>query len=168
VATNASSPVARARRRRRRPFGRWGQLTLADIFGFIHEVVERPALSPAQIDWAVAEGVNEGLPAEGWVVRMDKTVGEGSKNPNLANGKGLDHLADVYGQQIVGIYFQALAGCRSLKISCSGHAGPGRGRLLGLQQVLPDRSGYGLLPAVSARPAPMPPGSTVHPLRSTY
>jgi hypothetical protein len=45
---------------------------------------------------------------DGWVVRSDKTIGAGSNNPNLANGKGVDHLADVYGNQIVGIYFVAL------------------------------------------------------------
>jgi len=86
----------------------WERLTLADIFGFINSIVGGPALSSTQIEWAVAEAVNEGLPVDGWVVRSDKTIGEGSSNPNLANGKGLDHLADVYGPQIVGIYFQAL------------------------------------------------------------
>ena len=88
--------------------GAWARITLTDIFGFINTVVGGPALTPDQITWAVGEAVAEGLPADGWVVRSDKTIGEGSKNPNLANGKGLDHLADVYGAQIVGIYFQAL------------------------------------------------------------
>lgn len=88
--------------------GVWERLTLADVFGFINGIVNGPPLSASQIDWAVAEGVSQGLPENGWVVRSDKTIGEGSKNPNLANGKGLDHLADVYGQQIVGLYFQAL------------------------------------------------------------
>ena len=87
---------------------RWVNLTLADIFGFINTIVGGPALSAGQINWAVGEAVSQGLPAGGWVVRSDKTIGEGSQNPNLANGKGLDHLADVYGPQIVGIYFQAL------------------------------------------------------------
>ena len=50
----------------------------------------------------------EGLPAGGWTTRSDKTIGENSKNPNLGNGKGLDHLADSVGPQVVGIYFQAL------------------------------------------------------------
>jgi hypothetical protein len=56
----------------------------------------------------VSEAVNEGLPAGGWVVRADKVIGENSHNPNLANGKGLDHLADTFGAQLIGIYFQAL------------------------------------------------------------
>jgi hypothetical protein len=88
--------------------GNWMRLGLADIFGFINGVVGGPALTPSQIDWAVSEAVAQGLPADGWVTRADKTIGEGSSNPNLANGKGLDHLADSVGPQIVGIYFQAL------------------------------------------------------------
>ena len=48
--------------------------------------------------------VAAGLPADGWVIRTDKTIGEGSNNPNLANGKGLDHLVDSVGGTIVGIY----------------------------------------------------------------
>ena len=87
----------------------WQRITLADIFGFINGIVGGPALSPAQVDWAVTEAVSEGLPAVGWVVSGLKTIGEGSSNPNLADGKGLDHLADAYGNQIVGIYFAALA-----------------------------------------------------------
>ena len=87
---------------------RWVQLDLATIFGFINEEVGGDPLSASQIDWAVDEAVSEGLPRDGWVTRSDKTIGEGSKNPNLANGKGLDHLADVYGEQIGGIYFAAL------------------------------------------------------------
>jgi hypothetical protein len=67
-----------------------------------------PALTPGQISWAVDTAVAQGLPADGWVVRADKVIGEGSSNPNLANGKGLDHLADAYGPQLVAIYFAAL------------------------------------------------------------
>ena len=85
--------------------GRWDMLPLGAIFGFIHEVVGGVPLTPAQIEWAVDEAANQGLPAEGWLVRSDRTIGAGNR---LADGKGLDHLADVYGEQIVGIYFQAL------------------------------------------------------------
>jgi hypothetical protein len=89
--------------------GRWVPLTLADVFGFIHDVVGGAPLSPAQIDEAVAMAVDQGLPEDGWVVRGDKTIGEGSKNPNLANGRGLDLLSLAVGEQIVGIYFAVLA-----------------------------------------------------------
>jgi hypothetical protein len=83
-------------------------LSLRAIFGFIHLPVGGSALTPAQIDWAVGEAANQGMPADGWLIRSDKTIGEGSSNPNLADGKGVDHLVDAYGVQIVGIYFQAL------------------------------------------------------------
>ncbi len=86
----------------------WVRLTLSDLFGFIHEFVGGPALAPGQVDWAVAAAIDAGLPADGWVTRSDKTIGEGSQNPNLADGRGLDHLADTVGEQVVSIYFQAL------------------------------------------------------------
>ena len=87
---------------------RWFRLGLADVYGFINQDVGGPALTPAQIAWAVGESIKQGLPADGWVIRADKTIGEGSKNPNLANGKGLDHLVELVGAQVVGIYFDAL------------------------------------------------------------
>jgi hypothetical protein len=87
----------------------WMRLSLADVFGFINQEVGGPALTADQITWAVNEAVAEGLPADGWVIRSDKTIGEGSANPNLADGKGLDHLADSAGPQIAAIYFKALA-----------------------------------------------------------
>jgi hypothetical protein len=88
--------------------GRWVRLTLPELYGFIHLLVGKPALTAVQIEWAVGESIDQGLPADGWVVRADKTIGEGSKNKNLGNGKGLDHLEDLVGAQVVGIYFQAL------------------------------------------------------------
>ncbi len=89
--------------------GVWARLTLADIFGFINGFVGGAALSPSQVTWAVNAAVAAGLPADGWVVRSDKVIGEGSANPNLANGRGLDHLADSFGPQLIGIYFAALS-----------------------------------------------------------
>jgi hypothetical protein len=88
---------------------KWMRLSLADVFGFINQEVGGPALTADQITWAASEAVAEGLPADGWVIRSDKTIGEGSSNPNLADGKGLDHLADSVGPQIAAIYFKALA-----------------------------------------------------------
>ena len=42
-----------------------------------------------------------------FTVRADKTIGEGSNNPNLANGKGLEHAEDVYGD----LFFAAVTAC---------------------------------------------------------
>ncbi|MEO7555886.1 MAG: hypothetical protein ABIV94_04695 [Acidimicrobiales bacterium] len=89
--------------------GNWTRLTLGALFSFINGFVGGPPLSAGQVTWAVGEAASHGLPADGWVVRSDKVIGEGSSNPNLANGKGLDHLADAFGPQLVGIYFAALA-----------------------------------------------------------
>lgn len=83
----------------------WGVLTLADVLGFINEEVGGAALTDAQIAWAVA---HRGDIPESWVTDFRKTIGEGSANPNLADGRGLDHLADLYGEQVVELYFAAL------------------------------------------------------------
>jgi hypothetical protein len=85
---------------------RWVRLTLQDVFGFIGAELGGRDLTADEIDQAVEMAVDAGLPANGWVIRSDKTIGEGSSNPNLANGKGLDHLIDSAGPTIVGIYFQ--------------------------------------------------------------
>lgn len=89
--------------------GNWDRLRLEDIFGFIHFDVGGPALTPDQIEEAVDIAVAQGLPENGWLTRVDKTIGEGSSNPNLHDGKGLDHLVGLVGEQIVGIYFQVAA-----------------------------------------------------------
>lgn len=83
----------------------WGKLFLADVLGFIHEEVGGPALTTDQIAWAVA---NRGDLAEFWVIRFDKTIGAGSSNPNLADGRGLDHLVPMVGEAVVALYFAAL------------------------------------------------------------
>jgi len=86
----------------------WDWLTLHDVFAFVlPEVTGWPTLTDSQIDWAVAQATAQGIP-NAWVTRSNKTIGEGSANPNLANGKGLEHLADVYGPQLGAIYFAAL------------------------------------------------------------
>jgi hypothetical protein len=88
--------------------GNWAVLSLRSVFtDILPFVLGAPPLSPSQLDWAVATATAQGVPGS-WVTRTDKVIGEGSSNPNLANGKGLDHLADVYGAQLAGIYFAAL------------------------------------------------------------
>ncbi len=85
----------------------WEVLTLHDIFAFILPgVLGQPALSAAQLTWALDAAAAQGVPSQ-WTIRSDKTIGEGSSNPNLANGKGLDHLADAYGPILIPIFFAA-------------------------------------------------------------
>ena len=87
----------------------WTTLTLTDIFTFIlPDVLQAPALTPSQLEFALATAAAQGIPSS-VTTRSDKTIGEGSSNPNLADGQGIDHLADVYGQQLGGIYVAALA-----------------------------------------------------------
>ena len=50
----------------------------------------------------------DGQPAT-FTFRTDKTIGEGSANPNLSNGKGLEHAADVY-EPIITDYISHCAG----------------------------------------------------------
>jgi hypothetical protein len=63
------------------------------VEGFAHSPDFPPGFDP---DCFVAYWSSHGGPAS-FTVRSDKTIGEGSSNPNLANGKGLEHIEDAYG-----------------------------------------------------------------------
>jgi hypothetical protein len=77
---------------------RWIVLTAADIASF----------TPPGTDQAcfIKYWTSNGGPAS-LTVRSDKTIGEGSSNPNLANGKGLEHAEDVFGE----LFFAAVTAC---------------------------------------------------------
>jgi hypothetical protein len=77
---------------------RWIALTAADIASF----------TPPGTDQAcfIEYWTSHGGPAS-LTVRSDKTIGEGSSNPNLANGKGLEHAEDVFGE----LFFAAVTAC---------------------------------------------------------
>ena len=70
----------------------WVTVTVADIANF----------TPPGTDHAcfIEYWTSHGGPAS-LTVRSDKTIGEGSNNPNLADGRGLDHAADVFGGLLV-------------------------------------------------------------------
>jgi hypothetical protein len=72
----------------------WDKLYLSTILGAFL------GLTDDQVAWALD---NRGDLPEYWVTRIDKTIGEGSSNPNVANGKGLDLLVDLVGPQIFGL-----------------------------------------------------------------
>lgn len=69
----------------------WVTVTVAD---FAHSPEFPPGTDP---DCFVAYWSSHGGPAS-FTIRSNKTIGEGSSNPNLANGKGIDHIDDAYGQ----------------------------------------------------------------------
>lgn len=79
---------------------RWATVT---IEGFAQSPDFPPGFDP---DCFVDEWLTNGGPA-GFTVRIDKTIGEGSANPNLANGSGLEHIEDVWGA----LFLQSLAAC---------------------------------------------------------
>jgi hypothetical protein len=67
--------------------------TTVTVDGFAHSPDFPPGVDP---DCFVAYWTAHGGPAS-FTVRSDTTIGEGSANPNLGNGKGLDHIEDAYG-----------------------------------------------------------------------
>ncbi|MER7555641.1 hypothetical protein ABTZ46_01790 [Nocardioides sp. NPDC126508] len=69
---------------------RWVTVTVA---GFAHSPDFPPGFDP---DCFVAYWLSHGGP-ESFTVRSDKTIGEDSSNPNLANGSGLEHIEDAWG-----------------------------------------------------------------------
>lgn len=78
----------------------WDKLYLSTILG------QFLGLNEAQVAWALD---NRGDLPEFWVIRIDKTIGEGSSNPNLADGKGLDHLIELVGPQVFALAAAAQA-----------------------------------------------------------
>jgi hypothetical protein len=67
---------------------RWFALTVQEIATFTPPGTDQTCF----INYWLSHGGPASL-----TVRSDKTIGEGSANPNLANGKGLDHAEDVFG-----------------------------------------------------------------------
>ncbi len=91
--------------------GRWVTLTLHDLFETTEEV-GLPDLTEAQVDYATALASSWGVP-DSFTIRSDKTLLENAsgwqKNGHSSDGKGIDHFVDVYGDQLFGALFAALA-----------------------------------------------------------
>jgi hypothetical protein len=79
---------------------RWVVVTIND---FVHSEDFPPGVDP---DCFIAYWSSHGGPAS-FTVRSDKVIGEGSKNPNLADGRGLDHIDEAYGP----LFGAALGSC---------------------------------------------------------
>jgi len=79
---------------------RWVTVSVAD---FANSPDFPPGVDP---DCFIAYWSSHGGPAS-FTVRSDKTIGEGSQNPNLGNGSGLDHIEDAYGP----LFGAALGSC---------------------------------------------------------
>jgi hypothetical protein len=90
---------------------RWITVTLTHIY----EATEQfgfPDLTAAQVTYATALAESWGVP-DSFTFRSDKLIGANAsgweKGDHATDGKGIDHFFDVYGQQIVGALFAALA-----------------------------------------------------------
>jgi hypothetical protein len=91
--------------------GIWVRLTLHQLYETTEEV-GLPDLTPAQVDYATNLALAWGVP-DSFTFRSDKTLLENAggwqKNGHSSDGKGIDHFVDVYGDQLFGALFAALA-----------------------------------------------------------
>jgi hypothetical protein len=69
---------------------RWVTVAVAD---FVNSPDFPPGVDP---DCFLDYWSSHGGP-DSFTVRSDKTIGEGSQNPNLGDGRGVDHIEDAYG-----------------------------------------------------------------------
>ena len=69
---------------------RWVTVSVAD---FAHSPDFPPGVDP---DCFIAYWSSHGGP-DTFTIRSDMTIGAGSRNPNLGNGRGVDHIEAAYG-----------------------------------------------------------------------
>ena len=91
----------------------WFNLTTELVFTAILPEETGITLTPEQLAWALDQAEAAGIPS-GFVIRVDKTIGvtKGGKTApgfekNGADGHGIDHAVDAYGDQLFGIFFAA-------------------------------------------------------------
>lgn len=90
--------------------GKWITVTLHDIYEET-ELFGFPDLTEAQVDYAAALAGSWGVP-DSFTFRSDTLLPPSTAWDELGlstDGKGIDHFFDVYGEQIVGALFAALA-----------------------------------------------------------
>jgi NADPH:quinone reductase-like Zn-dependent oxidoreductase len=90
--------------------GVWVTVTLHQLYETTEEV-GLPDLTPAQVDYATTLAASLGVP-DSFTIRSDKTLLENAsgwqKGDHAADGKGIDHFVDVYGDQLFAALFAAL------------------------------------------------------------
>ena len=80
----------------------WHELTLPDLFSHLPPFL--PALSPAQVDEAVALAETQGIPSS--VALFGKQtipVSQDEWSAKSGDGKGVDHFFSAYGDRLIGI-----------------------------------------------------------------
>ncbi len=90
--------------------GEWMTVTLHDIYEQT-ELFGLPDLTEEQVDYAVALASSWGIPGS-FTFRTDTLLPPSSAwdaGGHSTDGKGIDHVFDLYGDQIVAALFAALA-----------------------------------------------------------
>ena len=88
----------------------WSTLALADLYSQAHLFLQtgRP-LSPAEVDAAVAQAAQQGIPTSFTVFgrhMLPRSVEEMEQlSSRSSDGKGVDHFFVAYGEDIIAIYF---------------------------------------------------------------
>lgn len=84
--------------------------TLPEVFTFVGELLELPALSDGQLAWAVEAGRDAGLPNQLTFFVGNHVIAEGTPamDKHSADGRGIDHAFDWI-PVIASIYAEALA-----------------------------------------------------------
>jgi hypothetical protein len=90
--------------------GRWFTLTLEQLFSETEDF-GFPDLTAAQIEYAANLSLDSGVP-ESFTFRTDKTIaGEApgfEATGRGADGNGVDHFFEIYGETLIGALFAAL------------------------------------------------------------
>ena len=91
----------------------WFNLSLEFLYTVLLPEETGLELSEAGLAYALEASAEAGIP-DGFVIRVDKTIGVNGNEitvpgfeKNGADGHGIDHAVDAYGDQIVGIFFAA-------------------------------------------------------------
>lgn len=96
----------------------WETLTLAHLYETVHGHVSEPgqppmpALTPAQVEQAVAMATAKGVPSSFTVFHggmLPRSADKKAPSPKSSDGKGIDHFASGHGETIIGIYFALIA-----------------------------------------------------------
>ena len=87
----------------------WHELTLTGLFSHLPPFL--PALTPAQVQEAVALAEAQGIPTSVALFgKQTVPVSQDEWSPKAGDGKGVDHFFTAYGDQLIGIVMTVSAG----------------------------------------------------------
>ena len=89
----------------------WVALDISELFASAHEFLGGPALTPAQIDQAVAMAAEAGVPTTlTTFARGTLPKGKGVPESHSTDGKGIDHYFHLYEDALIGIFLEVQPG----------------------------------------------------------